>query len=70
MFAFLLALWGFICRFYKRSCKFLAVGFPSPWRFARRLYWYREFDRLSFSEQLQADMLGVSPSQLIARGHL
>ena len=50
--------------------KFLLVGFPSPWRWARRRYWKRIFNGLTEAHKYLAEMGHIDPESLIERGEL
>jgi hypothetical protein len=50
--------------------KFFIVGFPSPWRWARRKYWLRVFDKTTDTQKHMARVYGIDPQSLIEKGEL
>lgn len=50
--------------------QWLTVGFPSPWRWARRAYWRHKFNRMPKDAQAFAKRHKVDPASLIERGIL
>jgi hypothetical protein len=49
---------------------YFMTGFPSPWRWVRRRYWRYRFNAMPSEFKTLAEIAGVSPDILIARGEL
>lgn len=52
------------------SFTYLLAGFPSPWRFLRRLYWGRKFKKMPRGARKVATHLKIDPKSLKQKGLL
>ncbi len=54
----------------KTFTSWMLTGFPSPWRYARRLYWRKVFSNLNGRLRALTKFLDIDPETLILKGKL